>query len=488
MKYLLLLLFLTNLLFPQSNYINYLFEEEHSNSFITEAKNIGDKTFIVGRFIDTETNKNKLKIFKLNSEHQIVKEKVILHNDSTIYTRDLIIDDNLIYLCYATASPSKLPIVDYQTHILKMDLDLNVLDKTALLNRRCKWQRANLAIDDDFLYIAGSFMQISTCTHAPYIVKLDIELNKVDSVKPPFPNCEIFNLQVYDNNLIVIGTDRVGDECSFIREFDSNLELKREVILDNKYRDPKDFIIEDNLLYMVSAIDTEPNTYSSPFRFYSGLVSKMDLDFNIIAETVFGTENADIQNGIAKFNDKIITFGSYDVNWQTQDLWNGNITIFNENLEEENSFVFKDDPELSDFSDILFTTNGTILLAGWYASDENTNQKGWLFETDFDGNFNPNQTVDIDEEFPETSSILRNYPNPFNSTTNITYLSKNNDIGTIYIYNSNGKKIREILNLQIKKGENSFKLQIENIPSGVYYYQLILNSGTMATDKMVYLK
>lgn len=73
-----------------------------------------------------------------------------------------------------------------------------------------------------------------------------------------------------------------------------------------------------------------------------------------------------------------------------------------------------------------------------------------------------------------------NYPNPFNSSTNIAFdVTKDSDI-ILAIYDIHGQEIISLLNERKTKGSHCIKWNGKNkyhrnVGSGVYYYQLKCN-------------
>jgi hypothetical protein len=100
-----------------------------------------------------------------------------------------------------------------------------------------------------------------------------------------------------------------------------------------------------------------------------------------------------------------------------------------------------------------------------------------------------------EDEIPQPASKyhLSNYPNPFNPTTEISFVAtaKQED-AKIVICNSRGQKIRE-LQIFVNKGENSVVWNGnddsgKSAPSGVYLYKLVSQNKELATNKMLLLK
>ncbi len=93
---------------------------------------------------------------------------------------------------------------------------------------------------------------------------------------------------------------------------------------------------------------------------------------------------------------------------------------------------------------------------------------------------------------PVYFNLYQNFPNPFNSLTNIKYeLFKSGQV-KIVIINSIGQDVRSIINKYHQLGEYFIKWdgmddQGTNMASGIYFYKIILE-GRIKTQKMIYLK
>ena len=107
-----------------------------------------------------------------------------------------------------------------------------------------------------------------------------------------------------------------------------------------------------------------------------------------------------------------------------------------------------------------------------------------------------------DEEIQIATSfkLEQNYPNPFNPTTNIGFRIADFGFVTLKVYDVLGNEIATLVNEEKPSGEyevefNGHSVEGLNLPSGVYFYQLIAkgpetSSGQafIQTKKMVYLK
>ena len=94
------------------------------------------------------------------------------------------------------------------------------------------------------------------------------------------------------------------------------------------------------------------------------------------------------------------------------------------------------------------------------------------------------------EDYEEV--LIKNYPNPFNSSTKISYfLNKSSDVN-ISIYNILGEKILNVKNAFIEKGHYSFNWNLknkdgQNINSGVYFF-IIKTDEANISHKLILIK
>jgi len=80
-------------------------------------------------------------------------------------------------------------------------------------------------------------------------------------------------------------------------------------------------------------------------------------------------------------------------------------------------------------------------------------------------------------ELPEEFSLEQNYPNPFNPTTNIEFRIANFGLVTLKVFNTLGQEIATVLNREeLEEGEYEFPFEASNLPSGVYFYRLTVES------------
>jgi hypothetical protein len=94
---------------------------------------------------------------------------------------------------------------------------------------------------------------------------------------------------------------------------------------------------------------------------------------------------------------------------------------------------------------------------------------------------------EINSLVPEITNLLYNYPNPFNSTTRIIWQSPVGSWQTLKVYDVLGKEVATLVDEFKPAGSYELEFDANNLPSGVYFYQL-KSSGFSHIKKMMLLR
>jgi hypothetical protein len=78
-------------------------------------------------------------------------------------------------------------------------------------------------------------------------------------------------------------------------------------------------------------------------------------------------------------------------------------------------------------------------------------------------------------EIPKEFKLQNNYPNPFNSSTNVRFSLPEVSEAMMRLYSTDGKLVDELFNQRIEQGNYEFKLSTPNLASGIYF--LVLKAG-----------
>ncbi|MCF7920745.1 MAG: T9SS type A sorting domain-containing protein [Candidatus Cloacimonetes bacterium] len=105
---------------------------------------------------------------------------------------------------------------------------------------------------------------------------------------------------------------------------------------------------------------------------------------------------------------------------------------------------------------------------------------------------NPDGTTDEDN-IPEYVVLNKNYPNPFNPTTTISFSVPVESEVELIVYNVRGQKVKTLVSDILIRGKHSVIWNGDNesgtkTSSGVYFYNLIVNGKTEAVNKCLLLK
>ena len=66
----------------------------------------------------------------------------------------------------------------------------------------------------------------------------------------------------------------------------------------------------------------------------------------------------------------------------------------------------------------------------------------------------------------------QNYPNPFNPITIITYTLPEDVHVILKIYNILGQEVKTLINQEMSAGIHRNTLNMQNMPSGLYFYRM----------------
>jgi hypothetical protein len=113
----------------------------------------------------------------------------------------------------------------------------------------------------------------------------------------------------------------------------------------------------------------------------------------------------------------------------------------------------------------------------------------WVWDTDaFTFEIVEDSTsVNPNKNTPYTFLLLSNYPNPFNSTTQISFTLPITSKVTLNIYNITGRYIMTLLDGWFDAGAHSVTFDGSNLSSGIYFYELATEENSMVR-KAILLK
>lgn len=147
---------------------------------------------------------------------------------------------------------------------------------------------------------------------------------------------------------------------------------------------------------------------------------------------------------------------------------------------DENHIIFSHN-QGSDFEIVVIDTNGSNQQ---FITNNSAN--------DWAPAWRPDSSVGIDDQavennMPKSVKLFQNYPNPFNPSTTINYSVPELSIVTLKIYDVLGNEIATLINEEKPAGDYKITFIADNLPSGVYFYQLKAKNY-IETNKMVLMK
>ena len=90
---------------------------------------------------------------------------------------------------------------------------------------------------------------------------------------------------------------------------------------------------------------------------------------------------------------------------------------------------------------------------------------------------------------PEIFALNKNYPNPFNPSTNIQFDLPNDGDVKIFIYDIKGAHIDELVNGHMEAGYHQIKWDGSRQASGMYFIRMIADNGNyIKMSKMMLVK
>lgn len=136
---------------------------------------------------------------------------------------------------------------------------------------------------------------------------------------------------------------------------------------------------------------------------------------------------------------------------------------------------------------------GTTTKENIYSFKDNISQlqSGEIYyrlkQIDFNGTYDYSSEVMVSKTGPTDFSLMQNFPNPFNPTTQINYSVPGNTHVMLKVYDSNGSEVATLINENKEAGNYTVNFKASNFASGIYYYKITAGSFT-DTKKMILMK
>lgn len=92
-----------------------------------------------------------------------------------------------------------------------------------------------------------------------------------------------------------------------------------------------------------------------------------------------------------------------------------------------------------------------------------------------------------DKKENESYFDAKNYPNPFNPNTTISYTLKDKSSVRLTVYDRLGREVKVLVDETQNAGTHTVEFNATNLPSGIYFYRIIANDKT-EVKKMIFAK
>jgi hypothetical protein len=213
--------------------------------------------------------------------------------------------------------------------------------------------------------------------------------------------------------------------------------------------------------------------HDSRYESDSGYVTSLDYNGNLNWSTSIGnywSDGAFINSGlVSDAEGKIYCGSTYGINTNFWCIDSDGTILWKLDLE---GYQYDTSPAINSEGTLYIGTH----LQSWIQNHERN-----LIAVSDDG-------LSVDDEKQEMAlQLYQNYPNPFNPTTHIEFMLTERTNVTLKIFNTLGEEIKTLVNEEMIPGYYSRIFDGKNLPSGVYFYELV-TSKTRITKKMILMR
>ncbi|MFZ5518078.1 MAG: leucine-rich repeat domain-containing protein [Candidatus Zhuqueibacterota bacterium] len=110
-----------------------------------------------------------------------------------------------------------------------------------------------------------------------------------------------------------------------------------------------------------------------------------------------------------------------------------------------------------------------------------------LRQVDFDGQFEYSDIIDVVVGAPTRFKLGQNFPNPFNSSTMISFALPERAHVEITVFDITGKTLAVVTNQTFEAGSYNVHFNASSLPSGSYFYKMVAGQYS-SVQKLVVLK
>jgi hypothetical protein len=135
--------------------------------------------------------------------------------------------------------------------------------------------------------------------------------------------------------------------------------------------------------------------------------------------------------------------------------------------------------------DIVKASDDGFIITGTITDDNQVDKDIFILRVNSEGDTVYTTNIDRQGNIKRSKNYVRNYPNPFNSSTVIKFNLPKKEYVSIVLFDNLGKKVKTILSQILYPGAHQVKLTSDNLSSGIYYY--IINARSFKEVKKVIL-
>ncbi|MDP8229402.1 MAG: T9SS type A sorting domain-containing protein [Candidatus Electryoneaceae bacterium] len=213
-------------------------------------------------------------------------------------------------------------------------------------------------------------------------------------------------------------------------------------------------------------------------------------DVEIINSILWGNNGCQIFNGVANQDTLIISHTNIEGGEEGIETNNNCEIIWLEgNIDEDPQFVNPDEGDFHLTEDSPCIDTGTAFFVWEGDTLINLSEEQYIGDAPDMGAFEYDpQGVDPEGITPPVDYVLMNvYPNPFNSTTTISYTLRVASQLILQLYDLSGRSVITLFEGFQQAGFHSANLTASDLPSGLYFVRLVASEQTL-TRKIMLIK
>ncbi|MGE5437486.1 MAG: T9SS type A sorting domain-containing protein [Syntrophothermus sp.] len=469
--------FNVELQFPELNYSKQIFvdelkSEEHKDIYFNCNLDLGDYEYEFELFTNDDTTNNYLKNNFVVVNAKWEKLPTVYGQNNTNggavpYSRN---DTNYVFINGGYSGIHRANLYRY-----------NLTDNSLIQLEPAPINLFNneLVIGGDYIYLPGGMWydfdnEIHESIWKDKIFRYSIKEDKWIEVFKGLPDLGAYScVLVRDSLLYIIGKYRGYDnpQTSFLFNTNSRqlipfTNVKQGFINLLNLNDTLYLFYPDSVFQGIICKESPANIYWSAYD-----------TFNIsLGEIVYWGENKFIILGYSRYTQP----NGYTLFYvdEGRESW-----IYDLNKKQVSKYLPKPKTSSSIYSASFITkTKKTLFVLGEITYFDDIYP---YVLTEYQRSIQSNDDLVVYQE--QSYFLNQNYPNPFNPSTLIKYSIANSEQVVIKVFNILGKEVQVLVNEVKPAGAYQLQWNAENLPSGIYFYQM--NAGSYKeTKKMILLR